>query len=241
MVQQRRQLAQVKHSQFVQCTGEHYVQEPSIPCGRALRQAMADNRLLLDAHPQPARKRVSHSELLLRMSEETGAITGPEEFLGVAERSGLMRDLDRYAVQKAHLRRLGCLAQDLSVNISFRLWLQAPDAWGCTRYIPRPNPVHAVGTLTCPAAGARAPERAVRLADLPGTLAVAEEIPPGPGRLPQETGRILVLTGQLRRHLGLPEAARGFRCHVTFAGLEGWGPGTAELNIGGPVGVQLHR
>jgi diguanylate cyclase (GGDEF)-like protein len=60
---------------------------------------------LLEMHCQPILDlrtgTVSQYELLLRMVDEDGQILPPKEFLGIAERYGLMREIDRWVVDQA--------------------------------------------------------------------------------------------------------------------------------------------
>lgn len=50
--------------------------------------------------------RVARFELLLRLVTEDGRVLAPESFLGIAERFGLMRDIDRWVVARA-IRLIG--------------------------------------------------------------------------------------------------------------------------------------
>ena len=90
-----------------------------------LRDAIAEDRLRLYA--QPIVHLVTgerHYELLLRLRTAAGEIIPPAEFLPVAERSGLIHQLDRWVVKEAvrvaaRLERAG-RATLLEVNLSGR-------------------------------------------------------------------------------------------------------------------------
>ncbi len=69
-----------------------------------------------------ARRQVDRHELLLRMRDDDGQLVPPGAFLDVAERSGQVRDIDRWVVSQAlrlleELRRTG-RADVLEVNLS---------------------------------------------------------------------------------------------------------------------------
>ncbi len=64
-----------------------------------------------------------HSEILIRLQDETGELVGPVEFIPAAERFGLMDDIDRWVIEQVveHLRqrRLRNLPDKIySVNLS---------------------------------------------------------------------------------------------------------------------------
>lgn len=100
-----------------------------------IEQALAHDQLEL--HFQPilalADDTISHYEVLVRMRDSAGALHAPDEFIGVAEATGLIRGIDRMVLQKA-VRVLAQLQQDypgikLAVNLSGRsfgdpLWLE---------------------------------------------------------------------------------------------------------------------
>jgi EAL domain-containing protein (putative c-di-GMP-specific phosphodiesterase class I) len=60
---------------------------------------------LLEMHCQPildlSTNRISQYELLLRMVDDDGQLLHPRAFLGIAERYGLMNDIDRWVVDQA--------------------------------------------------------------------------------------------------------------------------------------------
>ncbi len=73
---------------------------------RRIREALADDCFVLYAQPildlhSAARPRVSAYELLLRLRSEDGEVVLPGAFLDVAERSGLIRAIDRWVVRQA--------------------------------------------------------------------------------------------------------------------------------------------
>lgn len=66
---------------------------------------------------------LSHSEILIRLQDESGALVSPVEFIPAAERFGLMDDIDRWVIEQVveHLRqrRMRCLPDKIySVNLS---------------------------------------------------------------------------------------------------------------------------
>ncbi len=89
-----------------------------------IRKALQGDGFTLYAQPivNVKENRVSHYELLIRMVGEDGKIILPANFLGVAERSGLARDIDRWVVERA-VSLLASLRQDgppvhLEINLS---------------------------------------------------------------------------------------------------------------------------
>ena len=92
-----------------------------------IRQALEDDRFALYHQPiaalQGGAYRV-HSEILVRMLDEQGAIIPPMEFIPSAERYGLMRDVDRWVIGNT-LKRLRtsvlCMAPGsclIAINLS---------------------------------------------------------------------------------------------------------------------------
>jgi EAL domain-containing protein (putative c-di-GMP-specific phosphodiesterase class I) len=94
------------------------------PWLQRLRRALAEDLFVL--HYQPivslADGRVAHREALLRLADEPGhAVIGPASFLPAAERTGLIREIDRTVIEKVAARLGG--DRDLSgggvaVNLS---------------------------------------------------------------------------------------------------------------------------
>jgi diguanylate cyclase (GGDEF)-like protein/PAS domain S-box-containing protein len=68
-----------------------------------LERAIADDRFLLYVQPivAVADLSVTHYEVLLRMRGDDGNILGPTQFISVAERSGLIHDIDRLVLAKS--------------------------------------------------------------------------------------------------------------------------------------------
>ncbi|MBS1888340.1 MAG: EAL domain-containing protein [Actinobacteria bacterium] len=68
-----------------------------------IRNALTQNRLSLATQPiaSLADGAVERFELLLRMRDEAGAILPASAFIGVAERSGMIQELDRWVVGQA--------------------------------------------------------------------------------------------------------------------------------------------
>jgi diguanylate cyclase (GGDEF)-like protein/PAS domain S-box-containing protein len=93
---------------------------------RRLAEALEGDRLVLHAQPivNLATREAEQYELLLRIQNDDGSLALPASFLGVAERFGLIRDIDRAVVQRA-IRLLPSLDERapgarLSVNLSGR-------------------------------------------------------------------------------------------------------------------------
>lgn len=91
---------------------------------RRLAEALESDRLTLYAQPivDLVTGTAEQFELLLRLQNEDGSLALPGSFLGVAERFGLIRDIDRRVVQQA-IRLLATLDERapglrLSVNLS---------------------------------------------------------------------------------------------------------------------------
>lgn len=89
-----------------------------------IKRGMAEDRFELFFQPvmRISDSDVSRYEVLLRLRMEDGRLASPGQFLEIAERSGLIRDLDRWVVRAA-LQRLAGLAPEhanvsLSVNLS---------------------------------------------------------------------------------------------------------------------------
>lgn len=89
-----------------------------------IREALTSNRLTLATQPihNLASGGVERYELLLRMTGESGELLPASAFIGVAERAGMVQELDRWVVSRA-LELLGELERSgsrvsLHVNIS---------------------------------------------------------------------------------------------------------------------------
>ncbi|HWP38495.1 MAG TPA: EAL domain-containing protein [Gemmatimonadales bacterium] len=87
-----------------------------------IRRALSQDRFVLHAQPivDLASRRVVAHELLLRMVDTDGLLIPPAAFLGFAERSGLVVEIDRWVVAQA-LDLMGQVSgqgQRLSVNVS---------------------------------------------------------------------------------------------------------------------------
>lgn len=88
---------------------------------RELRRALEQERLLLYLQPivDLRRQAMARYEVLLRLLGEDGRVMAPGEFLGVAERFGLMPEVDRWVVRRslellARVRAPLCLEVNLS-------------------------------------------------------------------------------------------------------------------------------
>ncbi len=92
-----------------------------------IERALADNRMTL--HFQPIMHiesgEISHYEVLLRMLDKDDSLIMPGEFIGVAERTGLIHQINRY-VLSASIEKLSTLKQHdhpitFSINLSGRV------------------------------------------------------------------------------------------------------------------------
>lgn len=107
-----------------------FVYEPGIDNGaevrsgwlHRIRRALSEDRFVLHAQPiiDLASRRVVEHELLLRMVDTDGGLIPPGTFLGFAERSGLVIEIDRWVMTQALglVGRMSSQDQRLSVNIS---------------------------------------------------------------------------------------------------------------------------
>jgi PAS domain S-box-containing protein len=67
-----------------------------------IREALDEDRLVLYTQPiVPLKGGTPSEELLIRMVGRNGEIIGPDAFLGVAERYGLITEIDRWVVKQA--------------------------------------------------------------------------------------------------------------------------------------------
>ncbi len=92
-----------------------------------IEQALADNRMLLYFQPimNISSKEISHYEVLIRMRDKDGTLIMPGEFISVAERTGLIHQIDSYVLQ-ASIEKLASLKDlekpiNLSINLSGRV------------------------------------------------------------------------------------------------------------------------
>lgn len=87
-----------------------------------IRQALAEDRFKLVFQPvlRLANQQVDHYEVLIRMVDDDGNYMPPAEFIRVAEKTGLIHDIDRWVVQEAIevLRRVSKFNQKLSLNVN---------------------------------------------------------------------------------------------------------------------------
>lgn len=70
-----------------------------------IRAALRENRFCLYAQPiievhKDSQYSISHEEILLRMVDENGDLVSPGAFIPVAERFGLMPEIDRWVIEK---------------------------------------------------------------------------------------------------------------------------------------------
>ncbi len=68
-----------------------------------IREALDNDGFVLHYQPivELASGRASHYEVLLRMRDASGGLIEPERFLGIAERFGMIRDIDRWVLRAA--------------------------------------------------------------------------------------------------------------------------------------------
>jgi PAS domain S-box-containing protein len=80
--------------------------------------ALQDDRFLLYSQPilDLQTNEVAQNELLLRMLEPNGEVCAPGAFLGIAEESGLIRDIDRWVISGGMRMAAGGLNVQLNVS-----------------------------------------------------------------------------------------------------------------------------
>lgn len=85
-----------------------------------IRAALADGRLRIDEQEivEVASRRVVLRELLVRMIATDGTVVPPDEFLPVAERYGVIEEIDRWVLEQAV--DLAAAGQAVAVNVSAR-------------------------------------------------------------------------------------------------------------------------
>jgi PAS domain S-box-containing protein len=82
-----------------------------------IREALDEDRLVLYAQPiVPLRGGRPSEELLLRMVDRDGTVIGPNAFLGVAEKYGLITEIDQFVVKQGV--RLAAMGRHVGVNLS---------------------------------------------------------------------------------------------------------------------------
>ena len=98
-----------------------------------IREALRDGRLVLLAQPimNLRTAEIACYELLLRLLDQNGQLIPPATFLGVAERSGLIGEIDRWVVRAgmaalSAVDQAGCRSCRLEINLSARA-LTDPD------------------------------------------------------------------------------------------------------------------
>ncbi|MEW8506510.1 MAG: EAL domain-containing protein [Candidatus Thiodiazotropha sp.] len=121
-----------------------------------IEQALVDNRFVLHYQPimELATGEITHYEVLIRMVEDDGSLAMPGKFIPVAERTGLIHQINRY-VLTASIQQLASINQEeqnitLSINLSGRL-VEDPDLLSqLTRLLNSSgiNPEHLVFELT---------------------------------------------------------------------------------------------
>ncbi len=82
-----------------------------------IREALDENRLVVYEQPiVPLRGGRPSAELLLRMIGRDGNVIGPVSFLGVAEKYGMITEIDRWVIRQAVLRAAS--GHHVGVNVS---------------------------------------------------------------------------------------------------------------------------
>lgn len=111
--------------------GQRTESEQKLAWEARIRRSLDEDRFVLYAQPihTLAGGGVAHYELLLRMIGEDGELILPGAFLEVAEKFGLIREIDRWVVTRAlqlggALRRLGANPR-LAVNLSGKAFTDA--------------------------------------------------------------------------------------------------------------------
>jgi diguanylate cyclase (GGDEF)-like protein/PAS domain S-box-containing protein len=113
--------------------------ESRIGWQQRIREALDHDRFILHAQPilDLASGEITQYELLIRAVEVDGGLVLPGVFLGVAERSGLIQDIDRWVVRRAvamiAAERDAGQALRLEVNLSGRAFSD-PDLAGLIRH-----------------------------------------------------------------------------------------------------------
>jgi EAL domain-containing protein (putative c-di-GMP-specific phosphodiesterase class I) len=85
-----------------------------------IQDALMEDRFVLYAQPivDLASGKTVQRELLLRLQEDDGSVVAPGAFLDVAERYGLISDIDRWVVERG--AEIAAGGQPVEVNISAR-------------------------------------------------------------------------------------------------------------------------
>jgi EAL domain-containing protein (putative c-di-GMP-specific phosphodiesterase class I) len=82
-----------------------------------IREALDEDRFVLFAQPiVPLRGGRASEELLIRMVARDGTVVGPVEFLGIAEKFGLINEIDQWVVGRACA--LAARGRNVGVNLS---------------------------------------------------------------------------------------------------------------------------
>ncbi len=99
---------------------EHRRDAETLACIDRVEQALAEDRFVLHAQPIVDLRsgEIGQHELLLRMHDSNGGLVAPGEFLPVAEKYGLIGDIDRWVIKQA--ARLAGEGSAVQANISAR-------------------------------------------------------------------------------------------------------------------------
>ncbi len=88
-----------------------------------IRTALEENRFVLHFQPifELAGNSISHYEVLLRMRDPERGLIPPEAFLSVAERFGLIGEIDRWVLRNAFRAQADSIAGDAPVSLAINL------------------------------------------------------------------------------------------------------------------------
>lgn len=88
-----------------------------------IKQALRDNLLVMQYQPilDIHKNSVSHYEALIRMRGDDGGLVAPAEFIEVAEKSGLINEIDHFVVRTVIKRWSGLLAEGKERKVAINL------------------------------------------------------------------------------------------------------------------------
>ncbi|MCU7867241.1 MAG: EAL domain-containing protein [Candidatus Thiodiazotropha sp. (ex Lucinoma borealis)] len=88
-----------------------------------IEQALTDDRFILFFQPimEISNGTISHYEVLIRMIEKDGTIAMPGEFIPVAERTGLIHQINRYVLRASIEKLLSLKAHNQDITLSINL------------------------------------------------------------------------------------------------------------------------
>ncbi len=88
-----------------------------------IKQALRDNLLVMQYQPilDIHRQTVSHYEALIRMRGDDGGLVAPAEFIEVAEKSGLINDIDHFVVRTVIKRWAELMSEGKACKVAINL------------------------------------------------------------------------------------------------------------------------